>query len=72
MEKAELLRKCITVRGGQRRMKKRTKRIYGILLSMSMLLTLVSMPVWATETVETGAGYEQEQKQTQEQEQKQT
>ena len=52
-------------------MRKRTKRIYGILLSMSMLLTLVSMPVWATETVETGAGYEQEQKQTQEQEQKQ-
>ena len=52
-------------------MRKRAKRIYGILLSMSMLLTLVSMPVWATETVETGAGYEQEQKQTQEQEQKQ-
>ena len=52
-------------------MRKRAKRIYGILLSMSMLLTLVSMPVWATETVETGAGYEQEQKQTQEQEQPQ-
>ena len=52
-------------------MKKRTKRIYGILLSMSMLLTLVSMPVWATETVETGAGYEQEQEQKQTQEQKQ-
>ncbi len=52
-------------------MKKRTKRIYGILLSMSMLLTLVSMPVWAAETVETGAGYEQEQEQKQTQEQKQ-
>jgi len=56
-------------------MKKRTKRIYGILLSMSMLLTLISVPVWAAEPVETEAGFEQEQeqeqKQTQEQEQKQ-
>ena len=55
-------------------MRKRAKRIYGILLSMGMLLTLVSMPVWAAETVETGAGYEQEQeqeqKEIQEQEQK--
>lgn len=60
---------------------KRTKRIYGILLSMSMLLTLISVPVWAAEPVETEAGFEQEQeqeqkqpqeqKQTQEQEQKQ-
>lgn len=62
-------------------MRKRTKRIYGILLSMSMLLTLISVPVWAAEPVETEAGFEQEQeqqqkqpqeqKQTQEQEQKQ-
>ena len=63
-------------------MRKRTNRIYGILLSMSMLLTLISVPVWAAEPVETEAGFEQEQeqqqkqpqeqKQTQEQEQKQT
>ena len=46
-------------------MKKRTKRIYGILLSMSMLLTLISVPVWAAEPIETGAGYEQEQEQMQ-------
>ena len=44
-------------------MRKRAKRIYGILLSMSMLLTLLSVPVWAAETVETGAGYEQKQEQ---------
>lgn len=62
-----MLRKCITVRGGQRRMRKRAKRIYGILLSMSMLLTLLSVPVWAAEPIETGAGYEQEQEQMQEQ-----
>ena len=49
-------------------MKKRAKRIYGILLSMSMLLTLLSVPVWAAEPIETGAGYEQEQEQMQEQE----
>ena len=55
-------------------MKKRTKRIYGILLSMSMLLTLISVPVWAAEPVETEAGFEQEQEQEQKQpqEQKQT
>ncbi len=44
-------------------MRKKTKRIYGILLSMSMLLTLLSVPVWAAEPVETGAGYEQKQEQ---------
>ena len=44
-------------------MRKRAKRIYGILLSMSMLLTLLSVPVWAAEPVETGAGYEQKQEQ---------
>ena len=49
-------------------MRKRAKRIYGILLSMSMLLTLLSVPVWAAEPIETGAGYEQEQEQMQEQE----
>ena len=49
-------------------MRKRTNRIYGILLSMSMLLTLLSVPVWAAEPIETGAGYEQEQEQMQEQE----
>ena len=48
-------------------MRKRAKRIYGILLSMSMLLTLLSVPVWAAEPIETGAGYEQEQEQPQEQ-----
>ena len=55
-------------------MRKRTKRIYGILLSMSMLLTLISVPVWAAEPVETEAGFEQEQEQQQKQpqEQKQT
>ena len=47
-------------------MRKRAKRIYGILLSMSMLLTLLSVPVWAAEPIETGTGYEQEQKQIQE------
>jgi uncharacterized repeat protein (TIGR02543 family) len=52
-------------------MRKRAKRIYGILLSMSMLITLLSVPVWAAEPVETGAGYEQEQKQEHAQEQKQ-
>ena len=55
-------------------MRKRTNRIYGILLSMSMLLTLISVPVWAAEPVETEAGFEQEQEQQQKQpqEQKQT
>ena len=54
-------------------MRKRAKRIYGILLSMSMLLTLLSVPVWAAEPVETGCeqiqeqGLAQEQKQIQEQ-----
>ena len=52
-------------------MRKKTKRIYGILLSMSMLLTLLSVPVWAAEPIETGAGYEQEQEQMLEQEQTQ-
>ena len=52
-------------------MRKKTKRIYGILLSMSMLLTLLSVPVWAAEPVGTGAGYEQKQQQEHEQEQKQ-
>ena len=33
-----------------------------------MLLTLLSVPVWAAEPIETGAGYEQEQEQMQEQE----
>ena len=50
-------------------MRKRAKQIYGILLSMGMLLTLLSVPVWAAEPIETGAGYEQEQEQMQEQEQ---
>ena len=45
-------------------MRKKAKRIYGILLSMSMLLTLLSVPVWAAEPVETGAGYELEQEHT--------
>ena len=49
-------------------MRKKVKRIYGILLSMGMLLTLLSVPVWAAEPIETGAGYEQEQEQMQEQE----
>ena len=55
-------------------MRKRAKRIYGILLSMSMLLTLLSVPSRAAEPIETGAGYEQEQErqQKQPQEQKQT
>ncbi len=48
-------------------MRKKTKRFYGILLSTSMLLTLLSVPVWAAEPIETGTGYEQEQKQIQEQ-----
>jgi uncharacterized repeat protein (TIGR02543 family) len=52
-------------------MRKKAKQIYGILLSMSMLITLLSVPVWAAEPVETGAGYEQEQEQQQEQEQEQ-
>ena len=46
-------------------MRKRTKRIYGILLCMSMLLTLLKVPVWASEPVETGEGYEQKQEQEQ-------
>ena len=52
-------------------MRKRAKQIYGILLSMSMLLTLLSVPVWAAEPIETGAGYEQEQEQMQKQKQPQ-
>ena len=52
-------------------MRNRAKRIYGILLSMSMLLTLLSVPSRAAEPIETGAGYEQEQEQMQEQEQPQ-
>ena len=48
-------------------MRNRAKRIYGILLSMSMLLTLLSVPSRAAEPIETGAGYEQEQEQMQEQ-----
>ena len=52
-------------------MRKRAKRIYGILLSMSMLLTLLSVPSRAAEPIETGAGYEQEQEQMQEQKQPQ-
>lgn len=47
-------------------MRKRTKRIYGILLCMSMLLTLLKVPVLAAEPVKIGEGYEK----TQEQEQK--
>ena len=46
-------------------MRKGTKRIYGILLCMSMLLTLLSVPARAAEPVETGAGYEQKQEQQQ-------
>ncbi|MDO5021400.1 MAG: InlB B-repeat-containing protein [Lachnospiraceae bacterium] len=46
-------------------MRKRAKRIYGILLCMSMLLTLLSVPAWAAEPVETGVGYELEQEQQQ-------
>ena len=52
------------------RKKKRGKlrfTIYCILLSISMLLTLLSVPALAAEPVETGAGYEQEQEQQQEQ-----
>ncbi len=52
-------------------MRKRAKQIYGILLSMSMFLTLLSVPVRAAEPIETGAGYEQKQEQQQEQEQEQ-
>ena len=52
-------------------MRKRAKRIHVIMLSMSMLLTLLSVPVWAAEPIETGAGYEQEQEQMQEQKQTQ-
>ena len=52
-------------------MRKKTKRIYGILLSMSMLLTLLSVPVWAAEPVETGREQIQEQTQEQKQEQQQ-
>ena len=52
-------------------MRKRAKRIHVIMLSMSMLLTLLSVPVWAAEPIETGAGYEQEQEQMQEQKQPQ-
>ena len=50
------------------RKKKRGKlrfTIYCILLSISMLLTLLSVPALAAEPVETGAGYEQEQEQQQ-------
>ena len=32
-----------------RKREERAKRIYGILLSMGMLLTLLSVPVWAAE-----------------------
>lgn len=40
---------------------KRAKRIYGILLSMGMLLTLLSVPVWAAEPLhENEAGEETE------------
>ena len=46
-------------------MRKGTNRIYGILLCMSMLLTLLSVPARAAEPVETGAGYEQKQEQQQ-------
>lgn len=56
------------------RKKKRGKlrfTIYCILLSISMLLTLLSVPALAAEPVETGAGYEQEQEQQQEQTQEQ-
>ena len=50
------------------RKKKRRKlrfTIYCIWLSISMLLTLLSVPALAAEPVETGAGYEQEQEQQQ-------
>ena len=50
------------------RKKKRRKlrfTIYCIWLSISMLLTLLSVPALAAEPVETGAGYEQEQEQMQ-------
>ena len=56
------------------RKKKRRKlrfTIYCIWLSISMLLTLLSVPALAAEPVETGAGYEQEQEQQQEQTQEQ-
>ncbi len=46
-------------------MRKRTKRIYGILLCMSMLLTLLKVPVLAAEPVEIGEGYEKAQEQEQ-------
>ena len=51
-------------------MRKRKRRklrftIYCIWLSISMLLTLLSVPALAAEPVETGAGYEQEQEQQQ-------
>ena len=52
-------------------MRKKVKRIYGILLSMGMLLTLLSVPVWAAEPVKTEAGYEQEQERQQKQPQEQ-
>lgn len=52
-------------------MRKRTKRIYGILLCMSMLLTLLTVPVLASEPVKTGEGCEQKQVQEHAQEQKQ-
>ena len=54
-----------------RKREERAKRIHVIMLSMSMLLTLLSVPVWAAEPIETGAGYEQEQGQMQKQEQMQ-
>lgn len=50
------------------RKKKRRKlrfTIYCIWLSISMLLTLLSVPSRAAEPIETGAGYEQEQEQQQ-------
>ena len=54
-------------------MRKKAKRIYGILMCVSMLLTLLKVPARAAEPIETGVGYEQEQEQQQEhaQEQKQ-
>lgn len=44
-----------------RKREERAKRIYGILLSMGMLLTLLSVPVWAAEPLhENEAGEETE------------
>lgn len=53
-------------------MRKRTKRIYVILLSMSMFLTLLSVPARAAEPIETGQEQKQIQKQGEAQEQMQT